>query len=119
MDRISRTHRARELRQSGFLSPDKLWQAVRGRKLDGLKFRREHSVLGYFADFACEQAKLIVELDGLSHEVAGAPARDATREAALEAAGWHVIRFKNRDVLEDLPRVLEEIRRAARTTRGA
>jgi len=118
LDRIKRTHRARELRQSGFLTADKLWQALRGRRLDGLKFRREHPVLGYFADFACEEARLIVEVDGLSHTIEGAVDRDTHRQEAIEAAGWHLVRFSNRQVLEHLPIVLDEIRRAARTARG-
>ena len=113
MDRIARTHRAQELRQADFVAPKRLWAQLRNRKLDGLKFRREHPIGGYYADFACIEAKLVVELDGLSHDLEAAATRDRHREREIEAAGWHVIRFRNRDVLEDLSRVLADISKAA------
>lgn len=119
MDRISRTHRAQELRQADFVAAKRLWTALRGRKLDGLKFRREHPVGRYFADFACVEAKLVVEIDGLSHDDEAASVRDQHRDREIEAAGWQVVRLGNRDVLEDLPAVLTRISAAARIGSGS
>lgn len=119
MDRISRTHRAQELRQADFATAKRLWSELRGRKLDGLKFRREHPISGYFADFACVERRLVIEIDGLSHDGETAAVRDQLRERSIEAAGWQVIRFANREVLEDMPAVLAEIRKAACFGRGS
>ena len=118
MDRITRTHRAQELRQADFLAAKRLWTALRGRKLGGLKFRREHPILGYFADFACVEARLVVEVDGLSHADQATVVRDQHREREIEAAGWQLVRLTNREVLEDLPGALAMIARAAETGRS-
>lgn len=118
MDRITRTHRAQELRQADFVAAKRLWAELRGRKLNGLKFRREHPIGPYFADFACLETKLVVEVDGLSHGSEETSVRDQHREREIEAAGWNVIRFSNRDVLEALPAVLARISAEARIRSG-
>jgi len=118
MDRITRAHRAQQLRQTDFVAEKRLWAGLRGRRLAGLKFRRQHPIAGYFADFACEAVRLVVEVDGLSHDVEGQAARDAERQAHIEAAGWHVLRVRNRDVLERLDAVLAEIQRVASAMRA-
>jgi len=107
------------LRQADFVAAKRLWAKLRGRKLDGFKFRREHPILGYFADFACVEAKVVVEVDGLSHADEATSVHDQHREREIEAAGWHVIRFGNREVLEEMPRVLAAISSAVRTGRGS
>jgi very-short-patch-repair endonuclease len=119
LDRIARTHRAQELRQTDFAAAKRLWGELRNRKLDGLKFRREHPILGYFADFACIEAKLVIELDGLSHDEETSALRDEHREREIEAAGWQVIRFRNPDVFKEMPRVLTAILAAARPGGGS
>ena len=70
---------------------------VRNRQLGGCKFRRQVAIDRYFADFACVEAKLVVELDGGQH--ADQTAYDAERTRTIEACGWRVIRFWNHDVL--------------------
>ena len=68
MNRKTRTERSRDLRQRQTYTEGKLWQALRGGRLDGLKFRRQHPISRYFADFACEKACLVIELDGGIHD---------------------------------------------------
>ena len=81
-----------------------LWSALRSRQLR-FKFRRQHPIPPYVADFACIEARLIVELDGGQH---GAGADDA-RDTALAAAGWLVRRYWNSDVASNLEGVLADI----------
>lgn len=83
---------------------------MRNRQVEGAKFRREERLLGYYVDFLCEEAKLIVEADGGQH----GPDIDAERTAALEAAGYTVIRFWNNDILGNTEGVIAEIRRVLR-----
>ncbi|HEX4097083.1 MAG TPA: DUF559 domain-containing protein [Caulobacteraceae bacterium] len=94
----------------------RLWLSLRNRKLDGFKFRRQVPIDRYFADFACLEAKLVVELDGGQH--AEALAYDAGRTAVLENAGFHVLRFWNRAVLTEIDGVLHEISTALRLGRS-
>lgn len=100
---------ARGLRQAGTPAEDALWQALRGRKLDGLKFRRQQPVAGFVVDFFCEAKDLAIELDGDVHNDPGAAAADQERQSILEAHGLRFLRFKNHEVLGDLPSVLARI----------
>ena len=93
------THRARQLRQSPPDAERVLWQALRDRQIGGHKFRRQHPVGRYFADFACIEALLIVELDGGQHFSDEGMAADERRTAELNALGYHVLRFTDREVL--------------------
>jgi len=105
----ARTHRARELRQTSTEAEQKLWSIVRGRRLAGFKFRRQVPIDRYFADFACVEARLVVELDGSQHQEQAD--YDARRTEVLEACGWHVLRFDNGDVLTNADGVGEMILR--------
>jgi very-short-patch-repair endonuclease len=73
-----------------------LWRLLRNRRLQGHKFRRQHPIGPYIADFACVAARLIVEADGGQHADS---VTDERRTAWLQAHGWRVIRFWNTDVL--------------------
>lgn len=100
--------RARELRRE--LTPIEaiLWQRLRSRRLAGLKFRRQHPIGPFITDFYCAERKLVIEIDG---DTPAEKARyDASRTAWLEEQGIRVIRFNNRDVLDNLPGVLEMIK---------
>jgi very-short-patch-repair endonuclease len=89
-----------------------LWQQLREGRLDGLRFRRQHPLGMFILDFVCLERKLIIELDGSSHdERAG---YDEARTEHLAALGYRVVRFRNDDVVSDLPRVLSTIRESAR-----
>src|SRR6478752_3649926 len=98
---------ARRLRRGQTMAEEKLWAIVRGRHLDGFKFRRQVPIDRYFADFACWDAKLIVELDGPSHE--DRFLYDEARTEVLERCGYRVLRFDNERVLTDPGGVAEAI----------
>ena len=85
-----------------------LWAVIRNRRLDGLKFRRQHSIEDYIADFACTDHQLVVELDGGYHDMI--VERDLVRQARLEELGWRVVRFWNEDVLENVEVITRAIR---------
>ncbi|MDD4890643.1 MAG: DUF559 domain-containing protein [Phycisphaerae bacterium] len=102
---------ARELRADQTEAEAILWRCLRGNRLAGLKFHRQHPVEQYIADFLCRPAMLIVELDGISHE--GRVEYDAKRQEHLELLGFEVLRFKNRD-LRAMEGVLAVIERRAK-----
>lgn len=87
-----------------------LWQALRGRQLGGYRFRRQHAIRQFIVDFYCHDAKLVIEVDGSSHD--GAEEYDAERQLILEALGFRVLRFTNEEVLTSLPAVLQRISKA-------
>src|SRR5438552_946826 len=98
---------ARRLRRDMTFAERKLWAKLRNRQLDGEKFRRQHPLGKYVLDFYCEERQLVIELDGPHHT----PERDLPRTAWLEAHGCQVIRFENLEVVNQLPDVLETIRK--------
>ncbi|WP_322618619.1 endonuclease domain-containing protein [Deinococcus terrestris] len=97
--------RARELRRRSTPEERLLWSRLRNRQL-GAVFRRQQPLGFYFADFACLEHKLIVELDGSQHTNS---AYDAVRDADLRARGFRVLRFWNNEVRDNLDGVLERI----------
>ncbi|MGH7026467.1 endonuclease domain-containing protein [Brevundimonas sp.] len=113
-----RAHRARVLRQASGRAEECVWSAVRGGRIDGYKFRRQHPVGPYFADFACDPLRLIIEVDGGVHRLDEVAARDLERQQALEALGWTVIRVTNDQVYEAPERLLEAVRMHARRLHG-
>jgi very-short-patch-repair endonuclease len=108
-----RTHRARSLRQSSGRAEERVWSRLRGSKLDGHKFKRQHPIGPYYADFACERLRLIVEIDGSVHLLDEVIERDRRRQKALEALGWRVMRFTNEQVLHAPERLTDAVRRHA------
>ncbi len=103
------TERARKLRATQISAESLLWQRLRGRKLGGLKFRRQHPIEPFIVDFACIEKRLIVELDGEHHD--HIYERDQSRQQQLEDACWQVVRFSNVDVLGDVEAVAIAIAR--------
>lgn len=103
--------RARELRASATEAERVLWRALR-ESFPRTRFRRQHPVPPYFADFACLAAKLIIEVDGGQHAESE---RDAERTKYLEGVGWRVLRFWNHDVLRHTDVVLSAVRVALET----
>lgn len=101
--------RARTLRQTSTDAERLLWGALLDRRLNGLKFRRQHAIGPYVADFICLDCRLIVELDGGQHSAQV----DARRTEFLEQAGFRVLRFWNPEVLTKMDTVLETILAAA------
>jgi len=92
-----------------------VWELVRGRQL-GAKFRRQHPVDNYIPDFACVEAKLIVEVDGRSHDVAEQRVYDAERSRRSRELGWGILVVRDDDVLRDVSEVRERIASALRAT---
>ena len=88
--------RARSLRRTQTVSEGLLWSMLRARQLCGLKFRRQHPIEPWIVDFACPQRMLVVEIDGGYHD--NVVDDDLKRQAHLEALGWKVIRFRDKDV---------------------
>lgn len=86
---------ARRLRRDMTATEKLLWQALRGRQLQGFKFRRQVPIGPYVADFACLTARLIVELDGAPHNDLERQDHDAFRDEWLTQQGWKVLRFQN------------------------
>jgi len=86
-----------------------LWQALRNRKTDGFKFRRQHPIGPFIADFYCHAALLVVEVDGGMHDNPEVTRRDNERTWIMESEGLKVIRFRNEQVLGNLSVVLDEI----------
>ena len=100
---------ARELRQVETETEKILWNALRGKRLNGLKFRRQHPYEHYVLDFFCVEHQLIVELDGSVHDVLDQAAYDEERTSFLNEHGLRVIRFRNEEVKKSLPNVLQTI----------
>jgi len=90
---------------------------VRGRRLSGFKFRRQVPIDRYVADFVCSEARVIVELDGGSHDDEQTQIRDLERTAILESCGYFLIRFRNEAVLNDPGGVGDAIAATLRTAR--
>ena len=98
---------ARILRNNATDAERRLWRALRGRQLFGCKFRRQFPIAGYIADFACLEARLVIELDGGQHIERAQ--YDAERTSRLMANGYKVLRFWNDDVLLRIEAVLEDV----------
>jgi very-short-patch-repair endonuclease len=96
---MDKTANARRLRRNQTLAEKTLWTLVRNRRLGGFKFLRQVAIDRYFVDFVCEAAKVIVELDGPTHD--GREAYDGRRTEILELFGYIVVRFRNEQVLAD------------------
>jgi very-short-patch-repair endonuclease len=105
------SQRARQLRQDSTDAERALWKVLRSRLLSGYKFRRQHPIGRYIADFACIELKLIVEADGGQHN--DSPA-DEKRTLWLKNEGWKVLRFWNNGILSNtdggLPAILDSLR---------
>ena len=101
--------RARELRKRMTPAEKKLWQALRRKQLLGKKFRRQHPLYIYIADFYCHDCKLIIELDGGIHKMPDQYYKDLDRTMELEKMGITVIRFTNEETENNLAFVLKEI----------
>ena len=101
--------RGRFLRERSTDAEQALWRVLRGKQLDGLKFRRQHPIPPYTVDFLCVSARLVVELDGSQHSVA----KDSVRTAFLESKGFKVTRFWDNEVLTQIEAVAEAILKSA------
>jgi very-short-patch-repair endonuclease len=85
----------------------RLWSALRGREMHGLKFRRQHPFENYILDFVCLEAMVVIEVDGGQHADQGSADQDRTE--LLQRAGFRVLRFWNNEVLAELSTVRQKI----------
>lgn len=105
--------RARELRRDMSLPEVLLWQRLKLHP-NGLKFRRQHPAGKYVLDFYCHEARMIVEVDGIGHDMGNRPERDQERDAEFRAKGFQVVRIPAADVLRSPDEMAEAIVRSCR-----
>jgi very-short-patch-repair endonuclease len=99
------TQRVRVLRRDTTDAERTLWRGLRHEQL-GWRFRRQHAIPPYVVDFACPEARLVVEADGGQHAL---PGEHDVRDANLRHKGWRVLRFWNNDIIENPSGVLQTI----------
>jgi very-short-patch-repair endonuclease len=105
---INLTAVAKELRQNSTGAERLLWQRLKARQLDGLKFRRQEQVGRFIADFVCYEKGVIVEADGGNHALE--KEKDEERTEWLNSQGFTVLRFWNNEILTNIEGVMEVIR---------
>jgi len=103
--------RAKELRNRLTDSESLLWNHIKGKQL-GVKFRRQHPISNYIADFYCHEIKLVIELDGSIHNLPEIASNDLERQKHIEEIGLTVLRFTNRELYHNLNQVLDKIKEA-------
>jgi very-short-patch-repair endonuclease len=100
--------RRRELRERSTKEEEILWSRIRNNKL-GCKFKRQHSIGGYILDFYCSGRKLIIEIDGASHNTKEAREYDENRDEYFEELDYKTIRFLNIEIENEIEKVLNKI----------
>ncbi len=108
----STLERAKKLRREMSLPEVLFWKVLKERPGD-LKFRKQHPFGRFVADFYCASAKLVVEVDGIAHDMGGQPAFDAERDAWFQSQGLKVFRVPARDVLTDMDAAIAAVLVAA------
>ena len=108
-----RTERSRGLRRESSRAEQVCWKLLRAKRMAGVKFRRQHPIGPYFADFACVSKKLVIEIDGEHH--AFQVEADARRTAAMEREGWRVKRFWANELVANPEGVWTDIERVLST----
>ena len=102
------TYTARKLRREMSLPEVILWQHLRGSQL-GVKFRRQHPIGNYIADFYCSPLRLVIEADGQVHNMGNRPMQDVSRDNFLNENGYKVLRIAASDILKDVNSVIGSI----------
>lgn len=99
---------ARQMRAEPTPAEHRLWQRLRKRQVQGVKFRRQVAIERFIVDFCCFDMRLIIEVDGLIHQYS--QDQDAIRQEYLESVGFCVVRFTNEEVFVNIERVIERIK---------
>lgn len=99
----------KKLKQTQTKEESILWQLLRARKFKGYKFYRQYSIGRYIVDFYCPKLKLVIELDGNQHYTKEGLLYDGVREEYMNNLGIKTLRFKNREILENIEGVVREI----------
>jgi very-short-patch-repair endonuclease len=107
--------RAKQIRQRMTRAENLLWRYLKAHHVDGLAFRRQTPIRHYIPDFVCHSARLVVEVDGASHDFASRQRADRQRDKWFKSQGYAVLRFTDEQVLKNLEGAVEIIREAAAT----
>ena len=103
-NRTEYKERRQDLRNNATIAEQQLWQVLRNNQL-GVKFRRQHGIGYYIADFYCPTLKLVLEVDGDSHFTEAAQQNDQIRDQYFQSLDIVVLRFTNQDVMQNLSSV--------------
>jgi very-short-patch-repair endonuclease len=103
---------ARRLRRKMTPCEKLLWKRLKARNVAGAKFRRQHPIGFFIADFYCHEARLVIEVDGLIHLNPGRREQDAKRDAEMNRLGIRILRFTNDEIKYSIRAVLKRIREA-------
>ena len=100
---------ARNLRNNSTLSEVLLWNELKGRQINGFQFFRQKPIGNFIVDFYCPKLKLVIEIDGASHEIKKNQIRDKKKDQFLQSLGLSIIRIDDWDVKQNLSVVIEEL----------
>jgi very-short-patch-repair endonuclease len=100
----------RQFRKSQTEAEKELWRLIINKKINGLKFRRQHPLGNYIADFYCHEKRLVIEVDGENHDTNEQAKRDNERTIVMNRSNITVIRFRNEEVLHDSKQVIKMIK---------
>ena len=101
---------ARHLRKNLTMGEKILWGFLRNKNFEKLRFRRQHPIDNYIVDFYCKEKNLIIEIDGPLHEDEERKLKDAIRQTYLEAKGYRILRFKDKELSGDIDIILKRIK---------
>jgi cyclase len=102
--------KAKSLRKKETKAEKILWEKLKNKQLEGFKFRRQHPIFTFIADFYCHKANLIIEVDGSIHNLPDVIEKDEGRTFELENLGLFILRFSNDEVLNNIDSVIEKIK---------
>ena len=102
--------KAKELRKTLTPAERRLWEVLQNRKLDGYKFRRQHPIYKYIADFYCHELSLVIELDGGVHDGLEQKEHDLNRDQVIQEFGIRILRIKNEEVMSEMGDVIRKIK---------
>jgi very-short-patch-repair endonuclease len=100
---------ARKLRENPTPQESKLWNALKNKQLNGYKFRQQHPLSRFVADFYCHNARLVIEIDGGYHDAKMQKLYDDWREEVIKDFGIHILRFRNEEIENNFDEVLYKI----------
>jgi very-short-patch-repair endonuclease len=99
----------RRLRKRQTKAERLLWECLRAKRLNGMKFRRQHPLGRYIADFYCPEAHLVIELDGKIHQIKDQKEYDGSRQEVIGMRGIRVLRIKNEEIEQDIESVIRKV----------
>jgi very-short-patch-repair endonuclease len=104
------TELAKELRKNQTKEEKKLWQYLKNKQINGIKFRRQEPINRFIVDFISYEKRIIIELDGGQHNQNDMKVKDTIRDKSLNKLGFKVLRYWNNDVLSNIEGVIEDIK---------